>query len=404
MELTAEGQRLFGYVRDGFARLGRGMEDVRASRRGRMLTVSVHPACLRYWVIPRSPISAAASEIDEACCPTPPWSTSRATTSTWPCAMDRATGRASSRQLMDEEVFPVCSPRFNKGVLPKQPRDLADRRCCAMRGSPGATGSSRSASDLPEPERGPVYNEPSLVLQAAIAGQGVALSPAAALARPAIEAGHLVRLFPRGGPRAVLLLYRLSARRCIDPARCRLPRLAAGQAGIGNESNSGEAACRAQRFRLKAPAEAAKLPPPSTSRDERVSLLSNPTRLGRRCRRHQCAFRDGRISRARHVPHFDTFSAARFRSAARSGCGLREEDRHQAEGRGLRGGGSWSPANKATITNLRWSMTHPGALRGDRRRGDLAGERFRGAGALGAAAFRATTCSRSAAMRRSSAR
>ena len=35
------------------------------------------------------------------------------------------------------------------------------------------------------------------MLQAAIAGQGIALARGA-LARPEIEAGHLVRLFPRG--------------------------------------------------------------------------------------------------------------------------------------------------------------------------------------------------------------
>ncbi|HYD06295.1 MAG TPA: LysR family transcriptional regulator [Reyranella sp.] len=43
MVLTPEGQRLYGYVRDGFTRLEQSMDDVRASRRGQMLTVSVHP-------------------------------------------------------------------------------------------------------------------------------------------------------------------------------------------------------------------------------------------------------------------------------------------------------------------------------------------------------------------------
>ena len=46
--------------------------------------------------------------------------------------------------------------------------------------------------DLPEPERGPVYNEPSLVLQAAIAGQGVALARTALASRDLAD-GRLLR-------------------------------------------------------------------------------------------------------------------------------------------------------------------------------------------------------------------
>jgi LysR family glycine cleavage system transcriptional activator len=100
-------------------------------------------------------------------------------------------------KLMDEEVFPVCSPTFNKGVLPKAPRDLGDLALLRDARQPWSDWFKSIGLDLPEPERGPIYNEPSLVLQAAIAGQGVALARGT-LARPEIEAGHLVRLFPRG--------------------------------------------------------------------------------------------------------------------------------------------------------------------------------------------------------------
>ncbi len=74
-------------------------------------------------------------------------------------------------KLMDEEVFPVCSPRFNKGVLPKAPRDLAGLPLLRDARQPWSDWFKSIGLDLAEPARGPIYNEPSLVLQAAIAGQ-----------------------------------------------------------------------------------------------------------------------------------------------------------------------------------------------------------------------------------------
>lgn len=222
MELTAEGQRLFGYVRDGFARLEQGMEDVRDSRRGRMLTVSVHPGLASYWVIPRlAAFQRLHPEIDVSLLP----NTALVDFSREDIDMALRYGPGNwpgvvSVKLMDEEVFPVCSPRFNKGVLPKQPRDLAALALLRDARQPWSDWFKSIGLDLPEPERGPVYNEPSLVLQAAIAGQGVALARGT-LARPEIEAGHLVRLFPRGA-RARFSYYIV-----YPPAAASVPRIVA---------------------------------------------------------------------------------------------------------------------------------------------------------------------------------
>ena len=199
MVLTPEGQRLFGYVRDGFARLEQGLEDVRAARRGKLLTVSVHAGRASYWVIPRlGDFQRRHPEIDVSLLP----NTALVDFSRDDVDMALRYGPGgwpgvTAIKLMDEEIFPVCSPRFNKGALPKQPRDLAALPLLRDARQPWSDWFKSIGLDLPEPERGPVYNEPSLVLQAAIAGQGVALARGA-LARPAIEAGHLVRLFPRG--------------------------------------------------------------------------------------------------------------------------------------------------------------------------------------------------------------
>jgi LysR family transcriptional regulator, glycine cleavage system transcriptional activator len=222
MVLTPEGQRLFGYVRDGFARFEQGMEDVRAARRGQMLTVSVHPGLASYWVIPRlGDFQRKHPEIDVSLLP----NTALVDFSRDDIDMALRYGPGGwpglvAVKLMDEEVFPVCSPRFNGGVLPKQPRDLAALPLLRDARQPWSDWFKSIGLDLPEPERGPVYNEPSLVLQAAIAGQGVALARGA-LVRPAIEAGHLVRLFPRGA-RARFSYYIV-----YPPAAASIPRITA---------------------------------------------------------------------------------------------------------------------------------------------------------------------------------
>jgi LysR family glycine cleavage system transcriptional activator len=222
MVLTAEGQRLYDYVRDGFGRLAQGMEDVRASRRGQVLTVSVHPGLAAYWVIPRlADFQRRHPEIDVSLLPTITLvdfsrddvdMALRYGPGDWP--------GVTAVKLMDEEIFPVCSPRFNGGALPKSPRDLGDLPLLRDARQPWSDWFKSIGLDRAEPERGPLYTEPSLVLQAAIAGQGIALARGA-LAKPALEAGHLVRLFPRG------VRARFSYYIAYPPAAAAIPRVAA---------------------------------------------------------------------------------------------------------------------------------------------------------------------------------
>ena len=99
-------------------------------------------------------------------------------------------------RLMDEDVFPVCSPVLLGGSHPLQtPADLkhhilmhddghGDWRTWLL--SAGVSGV--------DPERGPIFTDSSMLLQAAVAGQGVALARGA-LARDDISSGTLVRPF-----------------------------------------------------------------------------------------------------------------------------------------------------------------------------------------------------------------
>lgn len=102
-------------------------------------------------------------------------------------------------RLMDESLIVVCAPNYRGGRLPRRPKDLA--RCVLLRHprQPWADWCEAAGIDLPEPAGGPSYDDASLLLQAAAAGQGVALARAS-LASDDLAAGRLVRLFNTSVP------------------------------------------------------------------------------------------------------------------------------------------------------------------------------------------------------------
>jgi LysR family transcriptional regulator, glycine cleavage system transcriptional activator len=97
------------------------------------------------------------------------------------------------RKLLDDQVVAVCSPEllarypgFTLGQLASMPLLRFSRR--GWRDFFEAAGIEGS-----EPTRGPIYDDPGLLLQATLAGQGVATARLQ-MARDAIERGELVRL------------------------------------------------------------------------------------------------------------------------------------------------------------------------------------------------------------------
>src|SRR5580698_3005172 len=55
MLLTGDGQRLYAHVREAFARLQRGVAELRADARRSIITVSVLPGFAARWLVPRLP-------------------------------------------------------------------------------------------------------------------------------------------------------------------------------------------------------------------------------------------------------------------------------------------------------------------------------------------------------------
>ncbi|MEJ0002562.1 MAG: transcriptional regulator GcvA [Pararobbsia sp.] len=100
-----------------------------------------------------------------------------------------------AESLIGETFFVVCSPGFNGGIRPATPADLPSftlLRSDAERWR--LWFDAAGLRDMPEPTRGAIYEDSSLLLQAAVDGQGIAMVRAS-LAAELLALGQLVRLF-----------------------------------------------------------------------------------------------------------------------------------------------------------------------------------------------------------------
>jgi len=96
-------------------------------------------------------------------------------------------------KYMDDEFFPVASPRFNRGRLPTRPAELAKFRLMRSNDEPWTPWFRIAGVKLEEP-RGSVFTDSALLLQAAADGRGIALARRS-IAEDDLRAGKLVRLF-----------------------------------------------------------------------------------------------------------------------------------------------------------------------------------------------------------------
>jgi LysR family glycine cleavage system transcriptional activator len=198
LELTTAGEAYLPVVRDAFDRLAIGTQQLLAAEGVNRLTVSVSPNFASRWLVPRLGrfaeaypeidlrVSAAMHHVDFAL-----------------EEVDMAVRHGNGHwqglhvvRLCREELFPVCSPKLLDGSHPlRVPGDLRhhalvhleDRRDWLK----GLEAAGPAGVDL---SRGPVFNQASMTLDAAVEGQGVALARTA-LAALDLLSGRLVRPF-----------------------------------------------------------------------------------------------------------------------------------------------------------------------------------------------------------------
>ena len=195
--LTDEGQKYFPQVQRAFALLRDATARIAREESKGVFTLSTISSFAARWLVPRlGDFVAAHPDIDLRL------ATSQRLTDFAREQVDAAIrygggdypGLAASL-LMTEELFPVCSPELLARLPLRRPADLRKHTLLHDDGveewgqwlaAAGVTGANV--------DQGHWYRDSSLLLQAAIAGQGVALGRSV-LAAEEIAAGRLVRPF-----------------------------------------------------------------------------------------------------------------------------------------------------------------------------------------------------------------
>lgn len=240
---TEAAERALPDIRAGFDRLALGLERLKEGSASGMLTVTVSPAFAAKWLLPRidsfqsawpdtdvrletslKAVDFVAQRVDIGV---------RYGTGSWP--------GLTADKLMDEEVYPVCSPKLlrESGRLQKPddlPREtlIHDLSMDSHSGFPTWEAWLRKAgvAELPT-KRGMQINNSAAVLQAAIDGHGVALARSV-MARDDLATGRLVRLFPDIDCSSALAYYVVYRPECAS-----LPRLVAFRDWLIGEANAG---------------------------------------------------------------------------------------------------------------------------------------------------------------------
>jgi LysR family glycine cleavage system transcriptional activator len=203
LALTAAGSRVLPDVNAAFEKLRATFSTLHEDEGGSMLTVSAAPSFAAKWLLPRlNRFLSAHPEIEVSL---------KATME----LADFARGDADlgirygsggytdleSELLMREAVFPVCSPELLKDRKKRPTADflndvnlLHDDSADQNEALPGWKMWLRAASiDGVDWRKGPRFNQTVLAIEAAAAGLGVALAPAA-LVEGDFANGRLVRL------------------------------------------------------------------------------------------------------------------------------------------------------------------------------------------------------------------
>lgn len=240
---TDTAQKALPDIRAGFDRLSIGLERLREGSTSGLLTVTVSPAFAAKWLMPRierfhqaypetdlrldmnlKALDFPAGGIDIGV---------RYGSGEWP--------GLTAIKLMDEEIYPVCSPNYLKRQGPfADPSTLVGHTLIHDVSIQNHRGfqtwrSWLDAAGFPDvdSERGLQINNSAAVLQAAIDSQGIALGRSAMM-RDDLMAGRLVRLFDTISSPSKLAYYIVYRPECAG-----LPRVVAFREWLMSEISGG---------------------------------------------------------------------------------------------------------------------------------------------------------------------
>lgn len=196
MILTPNGRQLVQSVKTAIDEISNAVERIRPARKSAELTVSLLPVMAARWLVPRmSRFNKRHPDISINI------KTSRSLANLGSDGVDVAIRFGAGQwkgmeavKLFDEELYPVCSPNFNGGRLPKKSEDLLAMPLLRDINLPWQNWLNHAGIKQKANVRGTSFSDANLLLEAAIAGQGIALARGS-LAAPEISSGRLVRLF-----------------------------------------------------------------------------------------------------------------------------------------------------------------------------------------------------------------
>jgi len=246
--LTDAAQTALPALRDAFDKLGEAASQLTAPVDGRRVTVSAAPSFAAKWLMPRlGRFEDAHPEVDV-------WLSAGMELVDFSSGeIDVAIRYGSGRypgleviRLMSETVTPVAAP----ALLAERPIETAEdlaRHTLLHDGSPDADEScpdwimwlkARGVRGV-DGARGPRFNQSSLVIEAAVAGRGVALAKGA-LAQADIDAGRLMAPLTASASTALDFAYYL----VFPKAKGRLKQVRAFSAWVQGEAERHEAVIR----------------------------------------------------------------------------------------------------------------------------------------------------------------
>jgi LysR family glycine cleavage system transcriptional activator len=197
IDLTEEGAAYLAEVGTALARLDHATEHLRTRRDTQPLRLSVLQSFAGNWLVPRLPaFEAAHPGIDVRMEAT----TAYADFSRDPVDLAIRFGRGPwpglhSEPLVALDFFPVCRPSLRNGPAPlRRPADLAGHTWLEEVHVPGAWPAWLDAAGVAgiRPQRTLQYDNAQLMLEAAMAGQGVALATRI-IADRYLREGRLIR-------------------------------------------------------------------------------------------------------------------------------------------------------------------------------------------------------------------
>ncbi len=200
ISLTSNGEQLHRTVGLALRLIGETVGNFRPERQNQSITITTDLAFAHFWLIPRlgifqksgdtPSISVMASDLEEDCL--------GANIDLPILYGDGNWSGYESRFLLDEEIFPVCSPSYLEHLgNPVKPEDILNGRLIHVLGGPTTWVSwgewlAYHEVELPSERRDIELNSLPWTIQAACAGQGIALGWKY-LCDDLLESGALVR-------------------------------------------------------------------------------------------------------------------------------------------------------------------------------------------------------------------